>query len=401
MESGTTVTVNQPLSELNGRKATIESFDAATKLFTCSVALPSGLEELVNLRLEDLQNVVAPKARPSVNLRFEQSAEYFGSGCGHDHGHTHGGSCCGHDHAHAEKAQAAIAVGAAVRISGLVGRPELNGCLGKVTSFDGAKNRFGVAVEGRDETVALKPTNLSTHAEEPQGMPARMAAALAARGGGSGGDCCGHDHDHAEAHGHAHGGGGGDCCGGGGDCCGHDHAHAEPVHDHVHDHAHNRTEPDGNARLAAWWGAYQTAFEAEHTWMEARGQKTSRAIGSQPDGAQLMQRLVFQSAPAPFQRQCFFAFAGADATEACGYATVDVDPHPQKVCHVRMCMVDPAMQGKGIGEALMRHVVSVFEDRHLGLKFSNHEPRLEAFYSRVGFARIGKDQLYTYMAIKR
>ena len=47
-----------------------------------------------------------------------------------------------------------------VRISGLKGRPELNGRSGVAGPFDPAKGRYEVAVEGEAEVVVLKPANL-------------------------------------------------------------------------------------------------------------------------------------------------------------------------------------------------------------------------------------------------
>lgn len=52
------------------------------------------------------------------------------------------------------------AVGARVLISGLLGRPELNGKYGRAASFNDATNRYNVRVEASGETVALRPANL-------------------------------------------------------------------------------------------------------------------------------------------------------------------------------------------------------------------------------------------------
>ena len=233
---GSTATVCGVLSELNGRKATVEGFDSATSLFSCSVTLPCGIE-LVHVPASNLENVVAPRPRrqPISDLRTEMrtALDYF-------------------------------------------------------------------------------------FPEHP------------------------------------------------------------------------------NTRMDDWWAAYQAAFKAEHAWMEARGQKTSSGMQSDP---MTMLNLVFREPQAPFKRFCFFGFAG-ETKEACAYATVDVDPNPQNVCHLRMLMVDPSMQGRGVGLALLEHVVSQLRTRHIGLKFANHRS-LEELYSRAGFKQIGADALYTYMAIKR
>ena len=50
--------------------------------------------------------------------------------------------------------------GRRVRIAGLKGRPELNGCCGVAAHFDAAKGRYEVTVEGEVEAVLLKPANL-------------------------------------------------------------------------------------------------------------------------------------------------------------------------------------------------------------------------------------------------
>ena len=153
-----------------------------------------------------------------------------------------------------------------------------------------------------------------------------------------------------------------------------------------------------NSRLESWFSAYQTAFKAEHEFLESHGQSTSRSLDA--SAAEMMLALVFREPEAPFKRFCFFAFADDDATDACGFATVDVDPNPSRVCHVRMCMVDPQAQGQGVGLALLERVVSMFRKRSLGLKYANHHD-LGAFYGKAGFSHIGKDSLFTYMAIRR
>ena len=50
--------------------------------------------------------------------------------------------------------------GRRVRITGLKGRPELNGRCGVAAHFDAAKGRYEVTVEGEAEAVLLKPANL-------------------------------------------------------------------------------------------------------------------------------------------------------------------------------------------------------------------------------------------------
>ena len=55
-----------------------------------------------------------------------------------------------------------------VRISGLKGRPELNGRCGVAGHFDPAKGRYEVVVEGEAEAVLLKPANLQASPPYPQ-----------------------------------------------------------------------------------------------------------------------------------------------------------------------------------------------------------------------------------------
>jgi ribosomal protein S18 acetylase RimI-like enzyme len=95
--------------------------------------------------------------------------------------------------------------------------------------------------------------------------------------------------------------------------------------------------------------------------------------------------------------------AGSSSTSTCivAYATVDEDVlQPGGVCHIRMLLVDPSFQRRGIGTQLLRHVVKRFSERSLGLKFANCHDYSE-FYSSVGFSVIGRDKSYTYMAIRR
>ena len=63
-----------------------------------------------------------------------------------------------------------FAVGDVVEISGIQGRPELNGQCGSVTG-PAPNGRFMVCLETSEETVSLKPTNLTAvaqAAEEPR-----------------------------------------------------------------------------------------------------------------------------------------------------------------------------------------------------------------------------------------
>ena len=56
---------------------------------------------------------------------------------------------------------------ARVTVINLKSRPELNGQLGKVVSWDAAKGRCGVRVGSTNELLALKPDNLEAHDEAP------------------------------------------------------------------------------------------------------------------------------------------------------------------------------------------------------------------------------------------
>ena len=58
-----------------------------------------------------------------------------------------------------------------VHITGLTGRPELNGRSGVAGRFDAAKGRYEVAVEGEAEAVLLKPANLQEICANPNPNP--------------------------------------------------------------------------------------------------------------------------------------------------------------------------------------------------------------------------------------
>jgi hypothetical protein len=61
----------------------------------------------------------------------------------------------------------ATMVGEAVILSGLRATPELNGCVGTCVSFDAARGRYHVRVDGRDGLLSLKPDNLGV-VREPE-----------------------------------------------------------------------------------------------------------------------------------------------------------------------------------------------------------------------------------------
>ena len=132
-------------------------------------------------------------------------------------------------------------------------------------------------------------------------------------------------------------------------------------------------------------------------WMEARNQKTSRSMRL---GAAQMLPLIFHDEPGSgMKRKCFFAHYGA-SRDAVGYATVDVDPDPTKVCHLRMLLVTPDSQRRGVGLAMLKTIFDCFATREIGLKYAKcHD--YHKLYSAVGFKRIGDDDHYVYMALRR
>ena len=149
------------------------------------------------------------------------------------------------------------------------------------------------------------------------------------------------------------------------------------------------------SRLDTWFTAYQEAFAKEHEWMEARKQKTSRGMGL--GAAQMMPLIFHNEAGSALERVPFFAMKGDDVV---GYATVDVDPDPAKVCHFRMLLLAPQMQRQGVGIAMLKAIVTAMPKRDLGLKYAKcHD--YHKLYSHVGFRRIGDDELYVYMALRR
>lgn len=150
-------------------------------------------------------------------------------------------------------------------------------------------------------------------------------------------------------------------------------------------------------RVETWFAAYQSAFAAEHEWMEARKQPTSRGMGL---GATAMLPLIFQDEPGTgLNRVSFFARYGTEG-DAVGYATFDVDPDPSKVCHLRMLLVPPECQRQGIGIALLKAIVLNHPTRDIGLKYAKcHD--YHKLYASVGFKKIGTDDFYIYMALRR
>ena len=71
-----------------------------------------------------------------------------------------------------EDTDMALAEAIFARISGLVGRPELNGMVAKMLKYDKTKSRWGVALVSSGERILLKPVNL-----EPCADPRKEEAA--------------------------------------------------------------------------------------------------------------------------------------------------------------------------------------------------------------------------------
>lgn len=76
-----------------------------------------------------------------------------------------------------------------------------------------------------------------------------------------------------------------------------------------------------------------------------------------------------------------------------GYVEMDAD-------HLRMIVVDPALQGRGLGLRLMCHVLDRRRGRTVTL---NSAPNADGFYRRIGFRPTGPRQeengiVYTPMA---
>ena len=175
--------------------------------------------------------------------------------------------------------------------------------------------------------------------------------------------------------------------------------------------------------IYSWYSAYQSAFKNENDFIDGInnklksssagcGSESSQAMGL--DGAAMMP-LVFLPAATDnkrFRRVCFFAWESENidgekdfpvSSNSClvGYATVDEDiQNPGGVCHIRMILVDPTHQRRGIGKLMLLHIEERFRNHHLGLKFANCN-NYQSFYESVGFKVIGEDMQYTYMAIRR
>jgi ribosomal protein S18 acetylase RimI-like enzyme len=208
--------------------------------------------------------------------------------------------------------------------------------------------------------------------------------------------------------------------------------------------------------IDSWFENYQEAFKEENAFIDRVNGSSSSSSSAQSSQAlkidgNIMMHLVFLVSSKDanrFRRVCFFArdmvsinaemhtedmkspvsasmekdisvreAPGGDVNNTAaentkninkeslfsivGYATVDEDiEQPNGVCHIRMILVHPNQQRRGVGRKLLQHIVDRFSTRHLGLKYANCH-NYKYFYSSVGFSVIGADEAYTYMAIRR
>ena len=156
---------------------------------------------------------------------------------------------------------------------------------------------------------------------------------------------------------------------------------------------------ENSSRVDVWFAAYMKAFETEHDWMESRKQTTSRQMLL--TAAQMLPLVFHDEQGTGLHRVSYFAHY-SNASDAVAYATVDEDPDASKVCHLRMLLVAPEVQRQGVGLSLLKHIVegARFSKRDIGLKYAKcHD--YHKLYAAAGFKRIGDDELYVYMALRR
>ena len=79
----------------------------------------------------------------------------------------------------------ALEVGARVRLAGLRSKPELNGKLGKIKSFDAAKGRYNVVLEAAGSTLQVKASNLKVAVALPAEMSSQELIQLTLSNHGS------------------------------------------------------------------------------------------------------------------------------------------------------------------------------------------------------------------------
>lgn len=79
----------------------------------------------------------------------------------------------------------ALEVGARVRLAGLRSKPELNGKLGKIKSFDAAKGRYNVVLEAAGSTLQVKASNMKVAVALPAEMSSQELIQLTLSNHGS------------------------------------------------------------------------------------------------------------------------------------------------------------------------------------------------------------------------
>jgi len=68
--------------------------------------------------------------------------------------------------------------------------------------------------------------------------------------------------------------------------------------------------------------------------------------------------------------------------------------HPQEAhWHLPLIGVDPARQGKGIGSALLSHILNVCDGQNVSVYLEATSPRSVPLYERHGFEAIGSIQV--------
>lgn len=103
--------------------------------------------------------------------------------------------------------------------------------------------------------------------------------------------------------------------------------------------------------------------------------------GAAPDEASLM-RVIQETVAAPRKDAMFAMFEQMDAF------------HPREAhWHLPLIGVDPAHQGKGIGAALLRHVLNACDGQKVLAYLEATSPRNVPLYERHGFEALGSIQV--------
>lgn len=152
------------------------------------------------------------------------------------------------------------------------------------------------------------------------------------------------------------------------------------------------------ARRDRWFQAFKDGFREENEWLKARSQST--ILDSGHLRSKTMMKLVFNAQGAQaekYVRVCFFACLGeGDDPDACGFATVDVDRDPEGVCVLSMLLVDPLVQGRGVGSAMLEHITGILASRTLFMRYCQCRDSA-AFYAKHGFLTVKGDEFYAAM----